>query len=255
MTNICQYCETTFTNSTSLKNHIKTAKYCLELRGKINEEFKCEFCGKILSTKLRLSTHLESCNAKKNINFEYVKEIENKLVESEFLIKNYQEKLVEKNKQIDEKNKKIEKLEDTIIGIAESKHELNTNSESYETQIQELTIKYGGRKQRRQQIKEPNVIYILSTELLEKERRYIFGKSKNLTARLSTYNKSDEHKVIYYQPCGTESNMDIIEKLVLNKLERYREIENRDRFILPEDKEIEFFIDIIKKSISFILEN
>ena len=45
------------------------------------------------------------------------------------------------------------------------------------------------------QYKETNVIYILTTKLLKKERRYILGKATNLTNRLSTYNKSDEHDV------------------------------------------------------------
>jgi chromosome segregation ATPase len=256
---ICKFCNSEFSRKNNLMYHQKTAKFCLIIQGKENNEFECKFCHRQLSTKNALNIHRQTCKEKIENNITTIKDENKKLIEEniesqkQLIIKS--EEIKNLKKQIIEKNQKIEKLEDTIIGFAESKHELNTNLESYETQIQELTIKYGGKKQKRQQIKEPNVIYILSTDLLEKERRYIFGKSKNLTTRLSTYNKSDEHKIIYYQPCRTESNMDVIEKLVLNKLEKYREIENRDRFILPEDKEIDFFIDVIKKSINFVLEN
>jgi len=82
-----------------------------------------------------------------------------------------------------------------------------------------------------------NLIYVyINNEHLKKERRYIFGKSKNLTFRLST------HEIIYYQSCSSKPNMVIVEKLVLNKLDKSREVENRDRFILPEDKEIDFVL-------------
>jgi chromosome segregation ATPase len=262
----CQYCQKDFSTKTNLNKHQKTTQYCLDIQQKESDSFKCDYCNKEFNLKANFNRHTDICKAKKNLEEENkeqkIDRLNDELNGSKMNIlllkkeiQNYQIQIEEKNKQIEEKNQKIEKLEDTIIGIAESKHELNTNLESYEKQIQELTIKYGGKRQKRQQIKEPNVIYILSTDLLEKERRYIFGKSKNLTARLSTYNKSDEHKIIYYQACGSESNMDLVEKFVLNKLEKYREIENRDRFILPEDKEIDFFIDVIKKSINFVLEN
>ena len=54
------------------------------------------------------------------------------------------------------------------------------------------------------------------------------------------YNKSDEHEVIYYQECLDEEKMNI-ETMVFNKLKEYREQANRERFILPKEK------DTIKK--------
>ena len=82
-------------------------------------------------------------------------------------------------------------------------------------------------KQPRLEIKERNVIYILTTKLMKKERRYILGKATNLTNRLSTYNKSDEHQVIYYQECDGEDSMSMVESLVFQKLRSYREQANR----------------------------
>ena len=122
---------------------------------------------------------------------------------------------------------------------------------SKELKIQYLTKKYV-KKQAREKFKERYVVYILTTESLKKDRRYILGKAENLTNRLSTYNKTDEHEVVYYQKCGDEDGMKTVENLVFQKLKEYREQANRERFILPEDQEIELFIDVIKKCVEFI---
>ena len=107
-------------------------------------------------------------------------------------------------------------------------------------------------KQRRIEYKEKNVIYMLTTDDHLKRRTYIFGKAKNLTTRLGTYNKTCDHTVIYYRECKNEEDMSIVETLVLSKLRDYREKANRDRFILPEDKDISFFTTIIDECIDFI---
>jgi cell division protein FtsB len=252
----CQFCNKDFTSKSNLNYHKKTAKFCLELQGKSAQEFTCEFCNKTFSSKGGLIKHISVCSTKEEIELNKLNKTNINLEENNEFLKIENIQIKKENQMLHQKNneyiEKINKLENALIGIAESKNEIN--NQSYDRQIQELTNKYG-KKQPRQQIQEPNVIYILTTEPLKKERRYIFGKSKNLTSRLSTYNKTDEHEVIYYQPCGTESNMDVVEKLVLNKLDKYREVENRDRFILPENKEIEFFIGIIKKNIEFVLSD
>ena len=58
---------------------------------------------------------------------------------------------------------------------------------------------------------------------------------------------------MYYQKCGDEDGMKTVENLVFQKLKEYREQVNRERFVLPEDKEVELFIDVVKKCIEFIL--
>jgi len=116
--------------------------------------------------------------------------------------------------------------------------------------IQYLTKKYL-KAQPRVQYKEKYVIYVLTTALMKKERRYILGKATNLTHRLYTYNKSDEHEVVYYQECGDEKTMGMVETSVFHQLEEYREQANRERFILPEKEEINFFSEKINKSINF----
>jgi hypothetical protein len=114
-----------------------------------------------------------------------------------------------------------------------------------------MTKKYV-KKQPRTQFDEKNVVYILTTANMKKERRYILGKATNLTSRLSVYNKSDEHEVIYYQECPDEGRMSIVESLVFCKLNEYREQANRERFLLPEGTSIDFFSNTIRECIAFI---
>jgi hypothetical protein len=108
------------------------------------------------------------------------------------------------------------------------------------------------KKQRRIEYPESNVIYLLTTEDNKKNQIYIVGKATNLKKRLSTYNKTCEHEVIHYKSCKDEEELDLCEKLVLNKLKEYREQANRDRFILPIEKDIKLFTDIIDNCVDFI---
>ena len=107
-------------------------------------------------------------------------------------------------------------------------------------------------KQSRVEYPDKNVIYLITTDDHLKRRTYIIGKAKNLTTRLGTYNKTCDHVVVYYKECKGEDDMDTAETMVLSKLRDYREKANRDRFILPEDKEISFFIGVIDECIGFL---
>jgi len=108
-------------------------------------------------------------------------------------------------------------------------------------------------KQRRVEYPERNVIYMITTEDHLLRRTYIIGKAKNLTQRLSTYNKTCDHIVIHYRECKNEEDMDTAEMIVLNKLKDYREQANRDRFILPVDRDEMLFIQIIDSCIKFLV--
>ncbi len=132
---------------------------------------------------------------------------------------------------LEDKNKEI-KMKDNKIKLLEN-----------------LCIK----KQKRKEYPEKNVIYIVTTEDNKKKGIYIVGKAKELKTRLSTYNKTSEHEVVYYKSCKSEEDMNVIELMVINKLKEYKEKANRDRFILPLEKNINFFTDIIDKLIKFYL--
>ncbi len=137
------------------------------------------------------------------------------------------------------------------ISKTKSYLELQKENKDKDLRITYLEKKYI-KKHPRLEIKERNVIYIISTRLLMSERRYIMGKAHDLTSRLSTYNKSDEHEIIYYKECKDEESMGIVENMVFYKLREYRESANRERFILPEEKEIKFFKEIIDECVKQI---
>jgi hypothetical protein len=107
-------------------------------------------------------------------------------------------------------------------------------------------------KQRRVEYPERNVIYMLTTEDHRQRRTYIIGKAKNLTNRLSTYNKTCDHTVVYYRECKNEDDMDAAETMVLSKLRSHREQANRDRFIIPENKDESFFTKMIDDCVRFL---
>jgi hypothetical protein len=100
-----------------------------------------------------------------------------------------------------------------------------------------------------------NVIYIVTTKENKQNRIYIIGKAGSFKDRLSTYNKTAEHEVIYYQQCKSKESLNIIENMILKKLDKYRETANRDRFILPVDKNIDLFTKIVDNCINFIDNN
>lgn len=87
-----------------------------------------------------------------------------------------------------------------IRGQTKTHEELMQKNKKLQLRIEFLEKKYM-KCQPRQKITETNVIYILTTSALKAENRYIFGKTVNLTNRLSTYNKTDEHEIVYYQSC------------------------------------------------------
>ena len=60
----CQYCKKVFNNKYTLNQHQKTAKYCLEIQGSVNNSFICTYCDKTLCTNDRLNYHYQSCKEK-----------------------------------------------------------------------------------------------------------------------------------------------------------------------------------------------
>ena len=131
---------------------------------------------------------------------------------------------------------------------------LQQENKDKQLKINYLTKRYV-KKISRAQFEEKNVIYILTTERLKKDNIYIIGKAKNLTTRLSTYNKTDEHEVIYYQQCKDEETMTIVENMVISKLSIYKEKANRDRFILDSKQSIKLFEDTIKNKLCEVIVN
>jgi len=100
-----------------------------------------------------------------------------------------------------------------------------------------------------------NVIFIIKNTHNSSDNAYIFDKCKNFEKALSKYNKTlFEYEIIYSKSCRTKGIMDLVEEVVFHKLNRYRERFDRKRFILPADKHVSFFCDVIDKCIQFVEE-
>jgi len=98
---------------------------------------------------------------------------------------------------------------------------------------------------------ERNSVYLLTSHIHLEKRTYIIGKSKNLNSRLTAYNKGLNHDVVYTRKCKNINQMGIIELMILYKLDNFRERMNRDRFILPNDKDISFFTNIFDTAVNW----
>jgi prophage antirepressor-like protein len=147
-------------------------------------------------------------------------ELENKLYEQIKLLTEEKLELKEENNFLTEahieKNKEIKNLQNKVI-----------------------------QKQKIRKCEDRNCVYLVQDEHHKKERLYIIGKAIDLDCRLSSYNKTHDTKIIYYRSCNSAKQMNHIEKCVLTKLDRYRQVANRDRFILPENEDISLFTNVV----------
>jgi hypothetical protein len=252
----CIHCKKSFTTNSNLTKHQKTTKKCLKIQKEKtmsvdNNLYKCKFCNKDFTTKQYYEKHIEICVSKLKQDLSNIEKTNKMLIlENDNKEKNINElklenKLLKEQLKTDYSHNYIKELQDKIQEIAikaiEQKNEVICN----------MTKKYL-KRQPRKQYECSNVVYIITTPSLQKDRRYILGKAKNLTNRLSTYNKTDEHEVIFYQECDCEDTMSSLETITFQKLREFREQANRERFILPENKNIDFFIDTVKNCFEFL---
>ena len=133
------------------------------------------------------------------------------------------------------------------LKILKEKENIIKDSQRRIKLLENLTLK----KHKRTKYPDSNVVYILKDPENKNDRKYVIGSAKDLTNRLSTYNKGSEFDVIYYKGFETENQMEKAEDMVLLKLSKYKEQENRDRFILPVGEDIKLFSDVIDKAWNF----
>lgn len=152
---------------------------------------------------------------------------------------------------------KLNEIQNQIAPLLQNQHILANAENEIETNKKRIQLleKTYLKKQKRTHFIDNNVVYIVTTEDNKLRRNYIVGKAKNLTHRLSTYNKTSDHEVIHYKKCPDEQTMNIIEAMTMKKLEKYRECANRDRFILPEHADISLFTNIIDSCFAFFTED
>lgn len=154
---ICEFCDSAFSRKSTLINHQKTAKFCLELQGKENDKYVCSYCNKKLTTKNTYNIHILNCKQKiqentssiMNHNEQLLKEVED-LKESNLMIqKDFEQKfLLQENKiksyqeQIEEYKNKVEKLENHLMKLSErptnTTNNTTHNNQRYNQIIQNL---------------------------------------------------------------------------------------------------------------------
>jgi len=146
------------------------------------------------------------------------------------------------------------KLQERIKLLTEEKEEIiNTSKKQLEEsqeEVKKLRKKYV--KQPKEVVDQKNVVYLMTSEESEKNGEYNVGKALDLSKRKESYNHNKLHnfKVIYYISCKNSKLMDILESVILTKLEKYRCKAGRDVFLLPTE-DIKVFTNIFDECLKF----
>ena len=88
-----------------------------------------------------------------------------------------------------------------------------------------------------------NVVYLATSNDLEKDGIFTVGKAIDLKNRLQVYNNNKLHnfKIVKYFSCKSVKLMDAIEQIILAKFNKYKIVSKRDVFELPKGKDVSFF--------------
>jgi len=122
---------------------------------------------------------------------------------------------------------------------------MNKENKSLKNRIKLLESKVLQKQPREIFEENKNVVYIVTTEYKEAQGHYKIGKAQDLQKRMSVYNTTDKHEVIYSTTCKTKKKMDLLEQIVHDKLEDKRIEPNKEWFKSEEDGE--YFIKIIEE--------
>jgi|688.fasta_scaffold316782_1 hypothetical protein len=101
--------------------------------------------------------------------------------------------------------------------------------EELNKQIKVLENKYV-KKKPRTTYNEKYTVYIVTNEEREARGEYKIGKAKDLTKRLSVYNTTAEHKVVWYTECEDKEMMSVLETMIFRRLKSNRITANREWF-------------------------
>jgi len=134
----CEYCNKQLSSLSSLINHKKTAKYCIEIQNKLGinnniiiNKIKCNICFKTFADKRTLTNHLQRI-CLKEINYIQINDIIGKVIKEN---ENINKVLQEKEREIQNLNniidfkEKINILEKEKYGLNEVNKILNSDHE------------------------------------------------------------------------------------------------------------------------------
>lgn len=140
----------------------------------------------------------------------------------------------------------IQQTDELKLQLEEKDNKLIEKENQLDKQFKQIKLLEKKTQKKTERIEQgKNVVYILTNEYLKNDRIFVIGKAINLANRLSQYNKTSDHEVIYSEECNNAKQMSLIEQTILYKLDKYRERACRDRFILPESCDISFFKKIL----------
>lgn len=283
----CELCDFNCFKQSNFNSHLLTKKHKTHKKEFKNQEIEKKkeirlnkrnlntkhvcHCGKRYTFKQGLWVHKQTCEVPQVIKAVVSEPVNNQAVNNSNINNELINIIMDKNKIIEDLKNTINK-ESQSVNMVEVNNNVkdvtasNLNGETISSatltqmynEIKETTKKIKAiedlfvKKQRRIDYPGENVIYIVTTDNIKKNNIYIVGKTTNLKNRLSVYNKSDEHEVIYYKDCKNEENMNLVETIVLKKLNEYREKANRDRFILPSEKDVKYFCNVVDDVVKFI---
>ena len=153
----------------------------------------------------------------------------------------------------DNEIRRISEEKDNEIGrINEEKEEICDVNELLTKEKESLEKKYI--KPSRITVDGKNVVYLMTTDDAEKRGEYAIGKSFDLSNRKYNYdcNKIHDFKVVYYVSCKSYRIMDLLEAIILTKLNKYKCKANRDVFLLPESQDISLFTNVFDDNIIYL---
>lgn len=202
----CNFCEKEFSNKSSLNNHQKTAKYCLEKQGLVSS-FKCDGCDKLFGTNLRLTEHISICKKRKEMIYnEDIKNLK------------------------DDKDQKIKELKDDIqVLVNKYSQELKEERERYAQELKEERDRYA------QELREKDKVIERHIQELKEERDKHIQELKDM---LENANKTITE--IAKQPKTTNTNTTNIKgnqniKNILTNNDKYQENTSREYIISVAD--------------------
>jgi hypothetical protein len=273
----CDKCKRSFTTPYSLKRHLNKKNPCDII-------LKCQRCHKIYKSKSDLLKHQNRKFPCKTVSekikifdkkFEIEKEKlkifiqkKDKMIELEKLKNNNidgkleiktNERLLNKGLELAQSQIELEKVKKACIketndiihksdNLSQELNELKEENNNLRLQIQYLQNKYTKAFPRVQYV-EKYVIYIIVNDALKTKEQVKIGMTCDLTDRLSTYNTSCQHKVLYHRSCKDEETMIIVDKLIKKRLSHCRSQANREYFI----GELDYLIKNIDECIDFII--
>ena len=129
----CEHCKKVLSCKSSLVNHKKTSKYCLEIQNKNNNNNEnalelCEYCNKSFSVQ-NLKKHILSCKLRFQTLFEQKEKFYEALLEQKDLeIKKLNEQLIEKDKiiaKLEGKNDVYKEISEEYKDIAKQPKTVN----------------------------------------------------------------------------------------------------------------------------------